>query len=375
MSQAFCSTGCFSQKAASSHDAAPQTAVAQNITPAASTASSDANADTIAKEKRSSAASIAASRKSLDAILALPDPRQRTRDLQAFVNALSPAEFADALKRIRQMTVSNERELASRLLIAQWVQTDPDGALQFAAANRGFEYLAEDVFQQRAATDFQSALTHAQEIPGSDLRYRALRGVLSFKADTDPAGAIQLAQTLGEFRGNEPLSNVIYRQWAANDAQAAAAYAAQQGQSGEWWRSPVLQVVNTWAQQDPVAAANWSLSLPDAEAQARSLSMVMRDWGRQDPTATANWIHGLPVGAQRDTAVAGLAQSMAYADPQTALGWIGTMTDEAARQRALQRVSREVMAQDPQNGAAMLQAAGLPANQINQPRGDRGPGR
>ena len=175
--------------------------------------------------------------------------------------------------------------------------------------------------------------------------------------------------------GYEPLSNVIYRQWAANDAQAAAAYAAQQGQSGEWWRSPVLQVVNTWAQQDPVAAANWSLSLPDAEAQARSLSMVMRDWGRQDPTATANWIHSLPVGAQRDTAVAGLAQSLVSADPQTALGWIGTMTDEAARQRALQRVSREVMARDPQNGAALLQAAGLPANQINQPRQDRGPGR
>jgi hypothetical protein len=50
------------------------------------------------------------------------------------------------------------------------------------------------------------------------------------------------------------------------------------------------------------------------------------------------------------------------------------MSDEAARQRALQRVSREVMARDPQNGAAM-QAAGLPANQINQPRGTGGSGR
>jgi hypothetical protein len=54
------------------------------------------------------------------------------------------------------------------------------------------------------------------------LRYQALRGVLAFKADTDPAAAIQLAQKLGEFRGHEPLSNAIYRQWAANDAQAAA---------------------------------------------------------------------------------------------------------------------------------------------------------
>ena len=356
--------------------AAPAASLTQSISPSSLTKSASAKADriTVAEERQSSVANGAGPRKSLDAILASPDARQRTRDLQALIGGLGRGEFADALKRIRLITASNERELASRLLIAQWVQTDPDGALQFAAANRGFEYLADDVFQQSAATDFQSALSRAQAIPGSDLRYRALRGVLSFKADTDPAGALQLAQTLGEFRGNEPLSNVIYRQWAANDPQAAALYAAQQGQ-GDGWRSPVLQVVNTWARQDPVGAANWALSLPDADAQARSLSMVMRDWGRRDPTATANWIHSLPTGGPRDTAVAGLAQSMVSADPQTALGWIGTMTDEAARQRALQRVSREVMAQDPQNGSALLQAAGLPANQINQPRREREPGR
>ena len=314
-------------------------------------------------------------RKALDAILAERDPSQRSRDLQAYINGLGTGEFADALKRVREIGGTNERELASRLLVARWVQTDPEGALQFAAANRGYEYLAEDVFQQRAAVDFQSALSQAQEIPGNDLRYRALRGVLSFRADSDPTGAIQLAQTLGGFPGNEPLSNVLYRQWAATDPQTAAAYAAQQGQA-EGWRSPVAQVVNTWADHDPTAAANWALSLADSETQARSLAQVMRDWGRQDPTSTANWIHALPTGAQRDNAVAGFAQSMASNDPQTALGWIQTMTDDAAKQRALQRVSREVMASDPQNGATLLQSAGLPADQIRQgPQGRRGRGR
>ncbi|MGZ5537586.1 MAG: hypothetical protein ACXWG0_03570 [Chthoniobacterales bacterium] len=309
----------------------------------------------------------------LDGILAEHDARQRTHDLQAYINGLQPREFADALKRMKQIAGSNERELASRLLVAQWVATDPDGALQFAAANRGYEYLADDVFQQRAATDFQSALQQALEIPGNDLRYRALRGVLGFKADTDPMGALQLAPTFGQFPGNDPLANVLYRQWAATDPQSAAAYAAQQGQ-GNGWRSPINQVVSTWAEQDPVAAANWSLSLPDAEAQGRSLSQVMRDWGRNDPTGAVNWIHTLPAGTQHDTAVAGFAESMAFADPQNALNWIGTIADGATRQHALQQISRPIMFRDPQNGAAMLQAAGLPADQIpqGQPR-RRGP--
>ena len=228
------------------------------------------------------------------------------------------------------------------------VATDPEGALQFAAANRGYEYLADDVFQQRAATDFQSALTQAQEIPGAELRYRALRGVLSFQADTDPMGALQLAQTLGQFPGNEPLSSVLYRQWAAIDPQSAAAYATQQQGQGGGWRSPINQVVSTWVQQDPLAAANWSLSLSDSDAQLRSLSQVMRDWGRQDPTGTANWIHTLPAGMQHDTAVAGFAESMAFSDPQNALNWIGTITDDATRQRALQQISRPIMFRDPQ---------------------------
>ncbi len=312
-------------------------------------------------------------RPSLESILAERDPRQRTRELQSYINSLQPREYADAIKRVRQITGSNERELASRLLVAQWVATDPNGALQFAAANRGYEYLADDVFQQRAATDFQSALTQAQEIPGNDLRYRALRGILSFKADTDPTGAIQLAQSLGPFPGNEPLTNVLYRQWAANDPQSAALYATQQGEQGGW-RSPVNQVVNTWAQQDPVAAANWSLGLPDSQAQGRALSQVMRDWGRQDPTATANWIRGLPAGSSHDAATAGFAEAMVSADPQNALNWVGTITDDGVRQRTLQQISRQVLWRDPQNGPAMLQAAGLSPDQIRsvQPRPDGG---
>ncbi|MEP6698938.1 MAG: hypothetical protein ABJB09_04335 [Verrucomicrobiota bacterium] len=359
--------------ATSRHEVASSVALTQERAPLSMAAAPNASDASPAEETRPSTESAGQTPKSLEAILAVRDPRQRTRDLLAFVTALEPREFADALKRIRQMTSSNERELASRLLVTQWVQTDPDGAMQFAAANRNFAYLAEDVFQQRAMTDFQSALSSAREIAGVDLRYRALRGVLSFKAESDPVGAIQLAQTLGEFRGNEPLTNALYRQWAATDPKAAAAYASQQGVSGEEWRSPVFQVVNAWANQDPAAAAGWSLSLPDPEARARSLTQVMRDWGRQDPTASASWLNSMPPGATRDAAVAGLAQSIVSADPQTALRWIATISDETTRQRALRTAGRVVMMRDPQNGAALLQGAGMPAAQVEQLQHPRRP--
>jgi hypothetical protein len=314
----------------------------------------------------SSSTSLAASKKSLEAILADRDARHRMSNLEAFINGLRPAEYADALKRIRRIPGNNDRELASRLLVSRWVQSDPDAALQFAAANRGYEYIADDVFQQAAATDAQAALDRAKSLPNADLRYMALRGVLSYMANTDPAGALRLAATLGDYRGNEPLNSVIYRQWAANDPQAAALEAAQD-KTADGWRSPVNQVVRTWAAQDPAAAANWSLSLPESEARARSISQVMRQWTREDATAAANWTNALPPGPAHDAAVGALASAMAATDPQNAVSWARNVPDETARNRLLQRISREVMWRDPTNGAAILQSAGVPPNLIPPP--------
>jgi hypothetical protein len=46
---------------------------------------------------------------SLDAILAQNDARQRLRHLQTFLDSVPAGGFADALRRIRQITSSNER--------------------------------------------------------------------------------------------------------------------------------------------------------------------------------------------------------------------------------------------------------------------------
>jgi hypothetical protein len=321
----------------------------------------------IAPEKKSEAGKTAERAKSLNAILAERDPRQRAKDLQAFVNGLNRSDFADALKRIQRIPSSNERELASRSLIARWVQDDPEAALNFANSNRGYEYVADDVFESLASVDLQSALDRAKGIPEPNLRYMALRGVLSFMAENDPATALTIAQSLGDFPGNEPLTGVIYRQWASVDPQAAALQAMQSGLVGSGWNSPLAQVARTWAADDPMSAANWALSLTDPQAEARTMSQVMREWARDDLNSAINWVNSLPPGSSYDAAAAALAFSMAATDPQDAIAWANNIADAGARTNALQRISREVMWRDPTNGLAMLEAAGVPANLIPPP--------
>jgi hypothetical protein len=276
------------------------------------------------------------------------------------------------LKRIRKLPGSSDRDLASRFLISRWVQSDPNGALQFAASNSGYEDIADNVFQQEAANGVQGAIDRAMALPNADLRYQALRGIVSYLADTDPASAFALAQKAGDFPGNEPLTNLAYREWANVDPAAAAAQAAKDS-SGSAWRSPLNQVVRTWATQDPSAAANWAVSVSDPQASSRAVSQAVRQWARADLSSATSWVNGLPDGQAHDSASASMAYAIAPTDPQSAVNWANGIADETARNAALQRLSREVMFRDPTNGAAVLQAAGVPANLIPPPRQGRPP--
>jgi hypothetical protein len=311
-------------------------------------------------------------KKALEAILKETDLRQRMTDLQSFINTLKPGEYSDALKRIRRLSGSSDRDLASRLLISSWVQSDPNGALQFAASNAGYENIAENVFQQEAAAGVQGAIDRAMALPNPDLRYQALRGIVGYLADTDPNAALVLAQKAGDFPGNEPLTSLAYREWANVDPAAAAAQAAKDPNGGGW-RSPVNQVVRTWASQDPAAAANWSLSLGDPQTSSRAVSQAVRQWARADLSAASNWVTGLSDGQARDSASAAMAYAIVPNDAQAAVNWANGIGDENARNAALQRLSREVMWRDPTNGAAILQAAGVPANLIPPPGQGRPP--
>jgi hypothetical protein len=283
----------------------------------------------------------------------------RTRELTDYVNGLSPAEFATALLSIRNLPRGSDRDLATSLLAARWAELDPEAALAFAAKHKEFDGITGDVFQRLASSDLQGALGRAKEIGDPNIRYQALRGALSVMAEGDPAGALQLAASYGNFPHNEPLSQALYRQWSSTDPLAAAAAAAQDS-SSTGWRSPIGQVLRTWSNEDPQAALSYALTMSDTSAQSRSVSDIVRRWSDQDPTAAGSWINSMPAGPARDAAVAAFASAVSSTDLQAAVGWAQSISDDSARTSALQRVSRHVLWRDPTNGPANLQSAGVP---------------
>ncbi len=297
----------------------------------------------------------------LAGILQERDTGARLHALTDFVDHLAPGDFSAALLAARKLPGGADRDLATRLLVARWADIDPDAALGFAAKHKEFGQITGDIFQQLATNDLSSALTRAQAITDPGLHYQALRGALGVMANTDPAGALRLAAAAGDLPHNEPLSQMIYRQWSETDPMAAAAAAAQDTSGGDGWHSPLSQVLRTWSDQDPQAALNYTLSLSDGATQARSVADIVRRWSDQNASAAAGWINTMPAGSARDAAAAAFASSVASTDVPTAVGWAQSISDDQARTSALQRVSRHVLYRDPTNGATTLQNAGVPA--------------
>jgi hypothetical protein len=355
------------------------TAVHAAATPASLMMPAASESSAVDASKTDDSASHVTEKKSLAQILKEKNIGSRTRLLEEFARGIAPADIGSALKDLRKTPEGSARELAQRLLVSRWVETDPEGALAFASQNRDFSSIAGDVMQQMASEDFQGALARAQSIQDVSARYEALRGVLNYLTDSDPLGALKLAATLGDFPGYEPLSQTIYRQWSQIDPQAAAAAAAQAaggnaGSGADWWRSPVNQVLRNWASQDPMAAINWSSSLNDPNMQARDISQIVRQWSRDDPNAAASWVNSQQAGPTRDAAASALAFSLGSSDPAAALGWAQSISDPGQRDSALSRLTRQIMYQNPGNGAAILQAAGIPQSMIPVP-GQGGGGR
>ncbi|MGI8432613.1 MAG: hypothetical protein ACR2MW_10050 [Chthoniobacterales bacterium] len=310
-------------------------------------------------EKQSS--SVHPNPKALAGILKDGKSSERLHALTDFIDHLAPGDFAAAMLAARKLPGGPDRDLATRLLVARWAELDPEAALVFAAKHKEFGQITSDIFQQLAGTDLASALTRAQGITDPELHYQALRGALGVMARSDPAGALRLAAAAGEVPHSEPLARMIYRQWSQTDPTAAAAAAAQDSSGAGGWRSPLGQVIRSWADHDPQAALNYSLTMVDSEAQARSVGDIIRRWSDQDATSAAGWINTMPAGNARDAAAAAFASSVSSTDVPTAVGWAQSISNTEARTAALQRVSRRVLYRDPTNGATTLQSAGVPA--------------
>jgi hypothetical protein len=99
--------------------------------------------------------------------------------------------------------------------------------------------------------------------------------------------------------------------------------------------------------QDPAAAAQWALDLPDGKAREAVAGTVAANWTQRDPAAAAKWVEQLPAGPSRNAALLPMITNVVEQDPESASRWVSLYTDPEKRAISIRQVYSNWSARAP----------------------------
>lgn len=350
------------------------------------------------------------------------------QELYETLSRQSPEKIARLAEQLDNLPRNPQNEARIRAFFQAWAHLDSSAAFESATALHSAEARATAIGATVNGADpgaIGAIATSISELPNEALSSSARFGLFDQAvekwSEVDPAAAARLlGETKMEGMRMTAAFYAVAQNWAANDPEAALAWAQKQNQV-PFGLNPINGAVLGWRKKDPAAAEAYTLSqigtplgkqlitnvvgqmatedrakaaawvgnLPDAElrnqtygalasqlafsdpktASAWALTLppdAMPDavgstisiWARSDPTAAARWMEGL-TGSVRDSAVSSYSYTVAETDPAAAMAWAVTISDEQKRASAARRAASQWLERDPSAARAWIQDSSL----------------
>ena len=270
--------------------------------------------------------------------------------------------ITDALHEAAAITSLQDQLEFYRGIYGVWAALDPVSALDFAKANFPAGQLLSDsigiAMNKWADGNPREAWLWADQNLTGPLKDRALTDLMIGWSRRSPEQAASWLTGTG--LTSQPLFNALAGTWAETNPVAAANWARGLA-TGHAKDTAVVAVAGAWAANDPKAAAdNFSGNL--AKGDDLNLAIAIADiWATSDPAATAKWVATLPDGASKNEAAATLATVWAASDIHAAVAWSDTIADDETRRQVIAHIGTTWGAIEPQ--AALDWLTSLPAAQ------------
>ncbi len=261
-------------------------------------------------------------------ILRQPLTYTRTKMLLAYLDRLRPEDFPKALEQV-EIEGAGGKEICLDLVIGQWMEVDPEGALTAVDEAHRLESselagkIIGDVYGSWAGRDLAGALADVKETLTGDDRKTALEAIVSRVAQTDPAQALALARSLDKTQLDDYLL-AIFDPWVARDPKAATE-ALLQISDPQQVRPAVDGMVQRLLAEDPQTALEWLNHLPDGKIRESAEDRLAFQWAGFDPAEAMKWMTGLPHSEKRDSQIDDIAVEWAILDATWAVTHAGTL--------------------------------------------------
>lgn len=228
---------------------------------------------------------------------------------------------------------------------------DPQLVLAIAdgATPRRKQILTRAALSEWAAQDPDAAVAFALEQPAGRGRTQLLQSAGMAFGRSDPARALAWAQNL-QPPSPELLTGVVMGY--ANREPVAALEQVLAMEPGRFRANAINTAAYTASQRDPEGGLAVLLAAGDAMNAQQATANLLQGWAQRDTEAVGRWLRG---NASRvpASAFAELGQQLAFNDPETAAGLLALVPD-AAQGRWLSAVARGYARQDPEAALAWL---------------------
>ncbi|MDQ3621110.1 MAG: hypothetical protein M3463_01265, partial [Verrucomicrobiota bacterium] len=250
----------------------------------------------------------------------LPEGLVRSEALGDLTPHLVKSDPLAALQSLEAMPEGKARQDATEQIALQWSQSDPKAAV---------DYLLK---------------THRGEISYISPLATAVRNWV----ESAPTEVLEWSWELPEGPFKPQVAATAVEALASIDPVAAAKHVNEL--SGESHIQAAAGLAGGWVSKEPLAAANWAASLPNAAARKKAVVALMVQWSDMDLPGATKWLEGLPPGETREAGVREMVHHLADFDPAAALARVGMIADEKSRQEVIREAARTWLAIDP--GAA-----------------------
>lgn len=226
--------------------------------------------------------------------------------------------------------------------LTQWLGTSPSPAVEVTA---WLLQLPAGVAREKLFVAIASAVPMAQRlelaltVQAPRMRRELIVEALESWAAEDANAALAWADQHPSDLVFPGARTALLTAWAIAQPRDAAAYVASQGDAAQQTRTAIA-IMKRWLQTDGTAAGAWVELLPDDHLRSTTTEALVQTWVATDEVSASDWVEQLPPSSLRDAAANTLARSLAASDADTARTWAEQISDVKLREACLKALGQ-----------------------------------
>jgi hypothetical protein len=273
--------------------------------------------------------------------------------MNIIIGNLAQTDPAKAAAILGGTVVTNQNSHQVGVIVGAWIKSDQTAALAWLDSLdlRGATLLQNvhgQFLQTWASEDAPAASRYALGIKDEKARQQAISSVVGAWGINDPQAAKEWIMTSleGDLKYSS-LQSLIQNLSHQDHAMALRYYQEATAKLApeaipKNLEGATASIAHYWAQDDPKAASQWVMTLPEGDFRTTSIRSLVDALKNNDIKGAAEFVDTLPVGKERDQAVASMVTNPSYqGDAQCAFDWAASISDTSMRETMIRIAARQ----------------------------------